>query len=62
MRLLLLALLLFEPIIIDEQTFNAIMQSAHANMRGTEFDMLRQVFKELEQQAVANKQKDTTSK
>jgi hypothetical protein len=55
-----LTLLLFEPIIIDEASYNQIIQSAHANMRGTEFEMLTNMLGQLEQKAVNNaKQKQT---
>lgn len=50
-----LSLLLFEPIVIDQQTYDVIVQSARQNMRGMEFDMLMQVLNQLEQKAVANK-------
>ena len=55
MRWILFALLLFEPIIIDEAVYNAMMQSAHQNMRGMEYDMLVNLFNQLEQQAVKKK-------
>jgi hypothetical protein len=46
------ALLLFEPIIIDQQTYDQILAGAHANMRGTEYDMLTNMLNQLEQQAM----------
>jgi hypothetical protein len=55
MRWAILVLLLFEPIIIDEVTYNQITAGAHANMRGTEYDLLMGMFNQLEQKAVKDK-------
>ena len=54
-----LLLLLFEPIVIDEAMYNQILQGAHANMRGMEYDLLAQILKQLEQQAVIEAAKKT---
>lgn len=48
---IILALLLFEPILIDEATYKEIMSAAHAQMRGLEYDTLTQIFNQLEQRA-----------
>jgi hypothetical protein len=55
MRWAIIALLLFEPIVIDEAAFTNIMQTAHQNFRGPEFDMLNQMLNRLEQQAIQGK-------
>lgn len=52
---IILALLLFEPIIIDEPTMNQILQAAHQNMRGTESDWMKALFDSLERNAVDRK-------
>jgi hypothetical protein len=51
-----LMLLLFEPILIDEATYNQILSAAHANMRGTEYDWFSAMFKLLEQRATEEQQ------
>lgn len=43
--------LLFTPIIIDEVTYNAIIQSARQSMRVPEFEVLANTFQQLEQRA-----------
>ncbi len=53
---ILATLLLFEPIIIDEPTYQSILQAAHSNFRGTEYDMLAQMLGRLEQNAERTKQ------
>jgi hypothetical protein len=52
MRYALILVLLFEPIMIDEVTYNAILQSSRQNMRGLEYDMLANMLNQLEQKAV----------
>jgi hypothetical protein len=52
MRYALILVLLFEPIMIDEVTYNAILQSSRQNMRGLEYDMLTNMLNQLEQKAV----------
>lgn len=50
-----LSLLLFEPIVIDQTTFDGLMQGAYSNMRGTEYDWFKAVMGQLEQRAMQQK-------
>lgn len=43
--------LAFAPILIDQATMDQILQAAHQNMRGTEYDWTVSLFKQLEQNA-----------
>lgn len=52
---ILLSLLLFEPIVIDEQLYTQIIQGSHTNMRGPEYDYLHTLMQTLEQRAVQAK-------
>lgn len=57
-----LTILLFEPIIIDQQAYNEIMNAAHSDMRGKEFDIFRAILGQLEQRAVQEKAKTEQDK
>lgn len=49
---MLFSLLLFEPIIVDQQVYNQILQASHQNMRGPEYDYLRALLDTLEQRVI----------